>query len=230
MNTPLILLHGAIGSAAQLDGLRRKLPAEWPVFALNFPGHGGLPTDIPFSIDLFADSVLDFLDQHEIAQAQFFGYSMGGYVALHVAWKHPERVRGISTLGTKLAWTPETAERETAMLHPDKIAAKVPAFAQMLNERHAPADWQEVVRRTADLLRGLGNGAALEMDAFRAITCPVFVGLGALDNMVTREESEQVAAWLPQGHFEVLPDTKHPFEQVDVDVLAGWLLEKIARD
>ena len=225
MKKPLLLLHGALGSAAQFDTLRQELSADRVVFAPGFPGHGGQSTDTEFSIACFAESVLGFLDKHNLPQVDIFGYSMGGYVAYWLARQRPERVGRIITLGTKLAWSPETAAQETAMLNPEKIAAKVPAFAQMLADRHAPADWQVVVRKTADVLHNLGNGAALGPDNFRAIACPVVVGLGEADNMVTREESEQVAAWLPNGRFEVLPGVKHPFEQVDQKMLAGWLRE-----
>ncbi len=171
--------------------------------------------------------MLDFLNQNNLAQTQIFGYSMGGYVALHLARKHPERVRRIVTLGTKLAWTPEIAARETALLNPDKIAAKVPVFAEALAGRHAPADWREVLRRTAELLHDLGNGAALGEEDFRSIACPVLVGLGELDNMVSLEESSQVANWLPNGRLEVLPGVKHPFEQVDAAWLADWLASQV---
>lgn len=225
MKKPLLLLHGALGSAAQFDTLRQDLSTDRDVFAPGFPGHGGQSTDTEFSIVRFAESVSAFMDQQNISQADIFGYSMGGYVAYWLARHHPERVGRVFTLGTKLAWSPETAARETAMLNPEKIAAKVPAFAQMLAERHAPADWQEVVRKTADLLHDLGNGAALGPNDFRAIACPVVVGLGEADNMVTREESTQVAAWLPNGRFELLPGVKHPYEQVDQKMLAGWLTE-----
>lgn len=223
MQLPILLLHGAFGSAAQFDELRRYWPAAQQVLAPDFPGHGGLPIDIEFSIPYFAESIIAFLDQNQIRKVQIFGYSMGGYVALYMAWKYPERVERITTLGTKFDWTPDSAARETSRLDPEKIAAKVPAFAQMLAERHAPADWQTVVRQTAGLLHGLGNGHALGREAFAAIQCPVRIGLGEEDNMVTREESEQVAGWLPNGTFEVLPATKHPFEQVDSEKLASWL-------
>jgi pimeloyl-ACP methyl ester carboxylesterase len=226
MQSPFLLLHGALGSAAQFDELRLYLPATQQVLALNFPGHGGLPTDTEFSIAHFAESMIAFLDQNQIPKVQIFGYSMGGYVALYLTWKYPERVEQVTTLGTKFDWTPETAARETARLDPEKIAAKVPAFAQMLAERHAPADWQTVVRRTAELLHGLGNGQALELEAFQAITCPVRIGLGEEDNMVTREEAKAVAEWLPKGNFEVLPGVKHPFEQVDARQLAQWLQDR----
>jgi len=220
MQTPLLLLHGALGSKAQMAAIEKHLPADIPVYALNFPGHGGLSTHISFSMPLFAKAVLEFLDIEHIPQADMFGYSMGGYAALYLAWKHPERVRRITTLGTKFDWTPETAARESAMLDPEKIEAKVPQFAQALAQRHAPADWKAVLRQTADLLHGLGNSQGLPPEAFANIRCPVMILLGEFDNMVTLAESQQAAAALPQGRFEILPGAKHAIEQVDQALLA----------
>ncbi|MEQ1747222.1 MAG: alpha/beta fold hydrolase [Saprospiraceae bacterium] len=228
MKKPLLLLHGALGSAAQFDDLKQDLSVERAVFAPGFPGHGGQSTDTEFSIAHFSTSVLAFLEKTNLDVVDIFGYSMGGYVALWLARNYPDRVGRIVTLGTKLAWSPETAARETAMLNPEKIAAKVPVFAQLLADRHAPADWQVVVRQTAGLLHDLGNGAALSEADFRAITCPVIVGLGEADNMVGRDESEQAAGWMPNGRFEALPDVKHPFEQVDQKMLAEWLQKCLA--
>ena len=91
MTIPLILLHGALGSAAQLSELQANLPVERAVFVLNFPGHGGVATDSPFSMQLFGGAVLDLMETQKIAKADIFGYSMGGYVALWLAWKYPER-------------------------------------------------------------------------------------------------------------------------------------------
>ena len=222
---PLLLLHGALGSAAQFDALKPLLTTDRPVFALNFPGHGGLPTNEPFSMARFSGFVLDFLEKENLAAVDVFGYSMGGYVALYLAAKHPERVRRIFTLGTKFDWTPETAVRETAMINPEKIEAKVPVFAQLLAARHAPADWKTVLHRTADLLRDLGEGRGIAPASFGQITCPVTIGLGELDSMVTPGESQAVAAALPGGRFEKLAGFKHPMEQVDVVHLAERLQE-----
>ncbi len=44
--TPLLLLHGALGSAAQFDSLKTLLPEDREVYAPNFPGHGGAPEDV----------------------------------------------------------------------------------------------------------------------------------------------------------------------------------------
>lgn len=226
MNPPLLLLHGALGSAAQFDPLLPLLPADFEVHTLNFPGHGGTPAAEPFSIGYFARFVLDFLDRKNIERVQIFGYSMGGYTALQLALLAPERVVRVVTLGTKFGWTPEVAARETTLLNADKIAAKVPLFAQLLAERHAPGDWKSVLQQTADLLHDLGNGSALKLEDFAQISCPVLIGLGADDHMVGREESENVAQALPQGRLDILPGVKHPFEQVDPDLLAHWLCQQ----
>ena len=223
--TQLLLLHGALGNAAQFDALCGLLLPEHVAFAPNFPGHGGLPTDAPFSMARFSDYVLRFLEKENIEQTDIFGYSMGGYVALHLAWKHPERVRRIFTLGTKLDWSPETATGMSRMFDVEKIEAKVPHFAEMLAKMHTPLDWKEVCQNTAAFLADLGNGQGLPPEAFSQIACPVTIGLGELDNVVTPEESRAVAESLPNGRFEILMGAKHPIEQADTVLLAARLKE-----
>lgn len=223
MQTALILLHGALGSAAQFDDLLPLLPAGRPIRTLNLPGHGGLPAGEPYSMDAFAEATRVFLEKEDLQQADLFGYSMGGYAALTFARKYPARVRKIATLGTKFDWTPETAQRETALLDPEKIAAKVPQFAAALADRHAPEDWKTVLRRTADLLHALGNGAALTSADLAAVECPALILRGELDHLVTEAESGRAAEAIPQGRFETLGGVKHPFEQVDKTLLADRL-------
>lgn len=223
MHTPLLLLHGALGAANQFNPLRDLLPKDWTVFAINLPGHGGLPADAPFEMKKMADYVLQWLDNHNIAQIDIFGYSMGGYVALWLAHTQPARVRSIFTLGTQFDWTPESAAKETARLNPAKIAEKVPAFALQLEQLHAPEDWQQVVRQTADLLTQLGANPLLSPEVLQSIQQPVWIARGSDDLMVSHETSEKAAHKLPDGHFIELSQTKHPLEQVDPALLAQML-------
>jgi pimeloyl-ACP methyl ester carboxylesterase len=228
MKTPLILLHGALGSASQMEVLAASLPDSWLVYHFNFPGHGGLPANRDFSIPYFAETVLAYLVGEEIHYADFFGFSMGGYVALYLAWKFPSCVGRVVTLGTKFDWTPESAARESAMLDPEKLEAKVPHFARILETRHAPEDWKQVVRKTSVLMTGLGNQPVLGEEALRSITCPVTIFLGEQDHMVTKEESAAAAATLTNGHLEIIPGARHPIEQVEPELLAKHLKEIIS--
>lgn len=222
-----IFLHGALGSAAQFDALLAQMPEDQSVFAINFPGHGGLPADGAFSMRLFADAVLEFLDEKSLAQADIFGYSMGGYVALWLAWQHPERVRRVITYGTKINWSPETAAGMGRMFDPEKIEAKAPQLAETFAKTHGSENWKPLCQRTAAFLHDLGSGLGLAPEAFAEIRCPVTIGWGDQDNVVTEAESRQAAEAIPNGRFEILPDGKHLIEQVDTRQLAGFVLKSL---
>jgi len=213
--TPALLLHGALGSKTQLEPLR-VLFSDPEAMSMNFSGHGGLPLDhVEYNLLLFADDVITFLNEKGVEVANIFGYSMGGYVALKLAQLYPQRVNRIFTLGTKFDWTPESAARETALLDPEKITAKVPHFAEALQQRHASEDWEKVLQKTVQMMHALGNGEAMTNEDFAGIPHEVVIGIGSQDNMVSQQESQAVADILPHGRLEVFEGFNHPIEQVD---------------
>lgn len=227
MKNPILLLHGALGSASQLDRLRTWLSDQGRhAVAMNFSGHSGRAFSAAgFGIEIFVEDVLHFLDEGRLAQVDLFGYSMGGYVALQLAKQHGHRVGKIVTLGTKFDWSEESAAREVKKMNPVKIENKVPAFARLLQQRHAPVDWRELVTRTADMMTGLGKNPLLTEPDFRDIAHAVEVLLGDADDMADRAFSEQVAQWLPGGRFTLLKDTLHAIEKVDVSSVGKALME-----
>lgn len=218
---PVILLHGALGSKSQLEALKNLLvPEGRSVHSINFSGHSGTPfSKTGFGIDVFAKDVLSYFDEQEITQADIFGYSMGGYVAVWLAHLQPARVGKIITLGSKFDWSPESAEREVKKLDPEKILAKVPAFARLLETRHAPNDWKELLQKTAAMMLGLGQQPLLTRQIIASVSHPVTIMLGDKDDMADRAYSEQVARWLPNGKFILMKDTPHPIEKVNLNTL-----------
>lgn len=217
---PLLLLHGALGSIETLSPLAERLKANRLIFSLNFSGHGGTPFEGPFTVPRFTDEVMDMLDRVQVDQVDVFGYSLGGYVALHLALQHPTRVRKVYTLATQFDWTPESAAREVQQLDPQQIEAKVPHFAEQLRQRHHPQSWRQNLRYSADLMRRLGAGEALNGEHFQRISQPVVIARGEQDGMLEAEESQRIAELLPQGRFHSLPDCPHPLEQVPIEPLA----------
>lgn len=217
-----LLLHGAIGSMNQLEGIKKTLPEEMNAHLMNFSGHGGepIPSDA-FSIPLFAKDVLNFLDRRSIATVNIFGYSMGGYVALFLARHFPDRISGILTLGTKFSWTRESAEKESRMLDPDILQEKFPDFSKSLHDRHAPADWKIVLKKTQQMMLALGDHPALIDNDLRQIRQQVMICVGEKDKMVTQSESLDAASHLPNGTFKMLKDTKHPIEAVEVEMISN---------
>ena len=219
---PVLLLHGALGSSVQLHPLQRALELTGrKVFVMNFSGHSGAPFSLNgFGIEVFADDVLQFLEKHDLHRVDVVGYSMGGYVALWFAFQFPKFVGRIITLGTKFDWTPESARQEVARLDSEKILLKVPAFARLLEHRHAPNSWKELLSLTGEMMLHLGTSPLLTEEILKKIQHPVLVCLGDLDDMADRTYSEAVANLLPHGQFLLLNATPHPLEKVD---LQGWV-------
>jgi pimeloyl-ACP methyl ester carboxylesterase len=224
MTQPIVLLHGALGSSSQLEPLKKMLVDKGrKVYSLNFSGHSGKPfLKNGFGIDVFAHDVLQFLDDEKIDIADLLGYSMGGYVALWLAHQHPKRVNRIITLGTKFDWSPESAEREIKKLDPEKIQTKIPAFARILEHRHAPNNWKELINKTAVMMHELGQKSMLTEEIFPSLHHKIHILLGDQDDMADRVYSERVAGWLPNGVFQLLVNTPHPIEKVNLERLLDF--------
>lgn len=228
----VILLHGALGAKTQLEPLRQLLIASGRnAHTMDFSGHHGRPfSEKGFGIEVFATDVLAYLDQQNIEVADFIGYSMGGYVAVWLAHLNPERVGKIVTLGTKFDWSVSSAEKEIRKMDPEKILAKIPAFARILESRHQPVDWKLLMRRTADMMMSLGAAPLLSNQIISEIKTPALICLGDRDDMADLEFSRQVARLLRDGKFLLFENTAHPIESLDLrlfmEAWTGFATEK----
>lgn len=227
---PILLLHGALGSGEQLNPLRNLLQPSWDVHVLTFEGHGQRSSDKPFSIALFAHNLKQYLDEQRLQKVVVFGYSMGGYVALKLAHQYPEYFSTIITLGTKFNWTPDSAAQEVKMLNPDKILEKVPGFAKALQQLHGEENWRLVMQKTATMMLALGSNNALRDSDFGQIQIPCHIGVGGLDAMVTRQETESTAAKIPGAQFYLLPNAPHPIDKLDFEEIAELIHKKTAAE
>ncbi|MGO2580054.1 MAG: alpha/beta fold hydrolase [Halomonas sp.] len=90
--TPLVIIHGLLGSA---DNWRSHLKA-WQrtrrVIAVDLRNHGRSPHAEGMRYAMMADDVIALLDSLSIERAHVLGHSMGGKVAMSLARLSPERV------------------------------------------------------------------------------------------------------------------------------------------
>ncbi len=168
---------------------------------------------------MFADDVTYFVKKNKLEGINVFGYSMGGYIALWLATYEPNLVKSVFTLGTKLKWSEEEAQKEIKLLVADKIENKIPGFALQLFERHKPDDWKKTVSQTALLIENLGKHHLSQND-FTSLKAHVKLTIGDKDSMVTTDETHQTHQLIPNSQFKILPDTIHPFEKVNTFMLA----------
>ncbi|HET7046566.1 MAG TPA: alpha/beta fold hydrolase [Gaiellaceae bacterium] len=93
---PLVLVHGFAGAASNFAVLAPLLARRHRLLVPDLPGHGGsgslaaAPT-----LAGFADCVAAVLEHERTGPAAVVGHSMGGVVALRLAVRRPELVRGI---------------------------------------------------------------------------------------------------------------------------------------
>jgi pimeloyl-ACP methyl ester carboxylesterase len=211
----LILLHGALGSADTMMAIETELARDFDVYMPDLPGHGARSAEQSFtSVESLVSFLNSYIEEWALVKPVVFGYSLGGYVALLHALEFPGKVQVVITFATKFHWNPEEAGKQEKMLNPAVIEIKVPAFAQLLKERHGNDHWPLVLIRTVQIMHNLGMSSLLTPDTVRDVSIPVYIAVGSDDQMVTQEESRVIAEAIPLGHFQIIDGLPHPIEKI----------------
>ena len=95
----VVLLHGLLMDARVNRPVARALAARgYRVVLLDLLGHGASDKPVhaaEYRFDVYAEQVVGLLDHLGVDQVVVGGMSLGANVALHVAARHPERVRAL---------------------------------------------------------------------------------------------------------------------------------------
>ncbi len=220
----IILLHGALGAADQLEPLKQRLnDLGFKAHPFIFSGHGQTPFQSGFGIEQFAAELQGYISDNQLNKPHVVGYSMGGYVALYLASQQTDLIGKIVTLGTKFNWTKEIAEKESKQLDPELLIQKVPKFAESLQVRHG-SEWRQLLQKTSAMMHAMGNANPLHNDLLEAIDNEVLIGIADRDAMVSLDETTQVYKQLRNSQMYMLPNTEHPIETVNLNVWVSILL------
>jgi pimeloyl-ACP methyl ester carboxylesterase len=92
-----VLVHGFPLAGWMWDAQAEPLAARRRVLIPDLRGFGRspLPPDPAPTIDDYADDLVALLDARGLVRATFAGLSMGGYVLLSLAERHPGRISGL---------------------------------------------------------------------------------------------------------------------------------------
>jgi 2-succinyl-6-hydroxy-2,4-cyclohexadiene-1-carboxylate synthase len=230
--SPLVLLHGFIGSAASWSSVSRDLAGGHRVVAIDLIGHGASSAPADPSRYAFEQALHDLAEvtaQLGITRASWLGYSMGGRLALGMALDYPDRVSSLilvsATAGIQDEY--ERLQRTEA----DEVMARriegagVEAFV---------AEWErlpiwesqrtlpnEVSRAQRDIrlgnravglsnsLRGMGQGAQPSYwERLGEIKVPVLLMAGALDRKFVGIAG-QMGVRIVDATLSVIPDAGH---------------------
>ncbi len=100
---PLILLHGGLGAIEMFGPNLPALAAGRRVIAVDLQGHGRTADiDRPITAELMADDIAALIRHLGLEQADVMGYSLGGWVALQVAARHPALVHRLVVVSSPI--------------------------------------------------------------------------------------------------------------------------------
>ena len=217
----LVLLHGHPLSPVIWDFLSTSLDDD---YAIIKPDLSQLTSCT--SIDAYADELLSQLSSSDQGPCVLIGHSMGGYIALAVAEKDPDRVRGMVLFHSTAFADADTDEQREKRQHAQNlleteggqafVEKSVPA---MFSETHRESLATEVTQLidahkslpTEAMLAGLqairtrpDRSGALQNAGF-----PILIIAGREDKAIPFERSEELKQQLPNAQFAVLDQSAH---------------------
>lgn len=91
--SPVIILHGLLGSLDNWVPHAQMLAAHFQVFLLDLRNHGRSPHAPEFNYDVMAADVAGLIHDHKLSNVNLLGHSMGGKVAMRFAQLYPEHTQ-----------------------------------------------------------------------------------------------------------------------------------------
>lgn len=97
----VVLLHGFLENKTMWEPFLADFSKKHRIICIDLLGHGETGClGYVHTMELMAEAVEAVLQHLKIEKATFLGHSMGGYVALAYAEKHPEKVNGICLMNS----------------------------------------------------------------------------------------------------------------------------------
>ncbi|MEJ7799817.1 MAG: alpha/beta hydrolase [Ilumatobacter sp.] len=219
----VLLIHGA-GMDSTVWQLQTRYLAHrgFRAVAVDLPGHGRSMGEAIGSVAEMADWVVRFAERAGFESVHLVGHSMGTFIALELASRHPELVRSVTLCGTSTGMP----------VHPELLAAAdndLPrAAALMAAWGHAkpahvghnptPGLWmtggaRALVEQSRPGVLAADFRACMSYDgaeaAAAAVSCPATVVIGHGDKMTPAKGGRAIAAAIPTVDVVELADTGH---------------------
>jgi pimeloyl-ACP methyl ester carboxylesterase len=234
---PLVVLHGAYMTIDSMGQIVPSLAKSRQVIGVELQAHGHTADiDRPLTYEHMAEDVAALLRHLGIEEADVFGYSTGGGVALQLAIRHPEVARKLvvaSASYTSDGMHPELLEM-TPTITPEAFAGS-PIEEEYLRTAPNPDDFPTLVAKMKQLDM---EPFAWPKEDLRGISAPTFLIIGDSDAIRLEHAVEMFRllgggvmgdlAGLPKSQLAVLPGTVH-FIPPGSAVLdrAEWLVSMI---
>ncbi len=246
---PIVFIHGFPFTHKMWmfpGGQTEALSGSNRLVAYDVRGHG--ESEIGqgiFTIEFFVDDLIAMMDHLKIRQAILVGLSMGGYIALRAAERHPNRVKALVLCNTKAE--PDSNEAkikrsanikmirtdgtrvfaEEFMKHavaPESVDAKPEAVRTL----------QSMVERTAPLtLCGTLVAIAARTDSthmLKSLQCPTLILHGEKDALIPVSDAKAMKEAIPNAELQIIPKAGHISNVENPDEFNKHLIDFVKRN
>jgi len=173
---PMILLHGGLGSGEMFGPILPTLAARHQVIAPDLQGHGRTADiDRPIEMGFMADDIAALIDHLGLDKPDVVGYSLGGGVAMHTAFKHADKIGKLVAASANVRRDAIPAEM---LAQQGQVSA---AAVEFMKDTPMYQLYQQVAPRPEDfgrLLDKIGQSMAKDFDfseEVRALKVPTMI-------------------------------------------------------
>lgn len=216
---PLVLIHGFPLDHSIWAQTASLLANHFEVILPDLRGFGqSSAPGAPYTLTDMADDLAQLLNHVGIEKAAFAGHSMGGYIALAFAKKHPARITALGLVASQAA--ADSPERRAARyVTAGEVAAKgVKTLAADMAAKLTPnpaiqAALKPLMESQSPAAVIGALGALAEREDLFSFLCksslPVVLIHGGADALIPIERAREIHAALPAARLIELPGVGH---------------------
>lgn len=224
--SPLILLHGGLGSISYFKNIIAELSENFTVIAVDDPGHGRSPHIDSLSYHIMAEYIAEFILRLKLDEVSILGFSDGAIVGMLVANLASKNVKKL-IFGSG-ALNPEAANPEGFEFFRTVTPEKIPEeFALSYKSKSPnPESWEEFVYVSKEMWL---QDVWIPEEVLPDIKSKVLILSGDRDPFFTLEHSIEIYQSLHQSELRILPDTGHDvfqFPKLVKPILMKFLLDE----
>jgi pimeloyl-ACP methyl ester carboxylesterase len=240
---PVVLLHPYPADATFWDRFRESLGTDRRILTPQAPGFGGTPLQPGWTIERFADQVAADIDiASSEGDADVMGVSMGGYVALALAVRHPGRCASLVLADTRADADDDTARRARheaiATISRGGRDAYLDGLLPRLVGPEAPDEVRSELdacarRQSDDALIGALTALAARPDqegSLATLDVPTLVIVGADDVVTPPPLAVHMADRLPDARLEIIAGAGHLAPLERAGQVAAAVIEHLRLD
>lgn len=235
---PILCLHGHPGSWQSMGIFISDLSTRFLTLTPDLRGYGKSQASQPFEMDAHLEDLEQLLNRHSIDQCLVLGWSLGGILAMELALRYPDRVKGLILIATAAAprgnhppitwldnlntglaslfnwfipgnsWIIESLGKKSLYRH---LLRQHTSYAYRQLASAALPAYLRTSRHAREALNRAIRSGYNKLSAIKSLNQPCLLLCGQADCHIIPQASIETARTLPNCEVTCYPDVAHLF-------------------